>query len=289
MVVALDAYVPVADEASATERALAGRLPALGEALLPTCLVVTVSLAPIFGDDPLRGGGRAIFLALVALSLLALALRRPASVRLGLALVATISSFALPWQLCWWPLPGVVGLGVYLLAKPVCAEAAGHAAPWWWLGRLSRSEFAAIAGLVAVAGSALLIFHGLTPPALGLGVRLIGPLPAWSVVVGGLAFVTVNAAVEEVFFRAVILGHLRAAIGTRPALLVQAVGFGLLNLHGYPYGLVGVALTSVYGLMLGVLRLRSGGLLAGWIAHVAADSVIFLFILQAAGAATRST
>jgi len=83
-------------------------------------------------------------------------------------------------------------------------------------------------------------------------------------------------------FRGVILSHLTAVVGSWLALAVQAAGFGVLHLHGYPYGPIGVALATGYDLLLGVMRLRSGGLLACWVAHVLADSIIFVFILQAA-------
>jgi hypothetical protein len=41
-----------------------------------------------------------------------------------------------------------------------------------------------------------------------------------------------------------------------------------------------VALASVYGVSLGALRVRSGGLMAPFIAHVCADAVIFVLIVQ---------
>ena len=64
-------------------------------------------------------------------------------------------------------------------------------------------------------------------------------------------------------------------------MLAQAVGFGLLHLHGYAHGIIGAALAAGYGLLLGLLRLRTGGLMACWIRRMAADAVIFVFILQA--------
>jgi membrane protease YdiL (CAAX protease family) len=55
--------------------------------------------------------------------------------------------------------------------------------------------------------------------------------------------------------------------------------FGVGHLHGFPSGWIGVGLATIYGLMLGVVRLRTGGLLAAWIAHVAADFTIACLIL----------
>jgi hypothetical protein len=143
-----------------------------------------------------------IFVTLGGLTAVAALARQRRTTRLGLAFTATIAAFALPWQVSWWPLPGLVGVGVYLAA---------------------------------------------------------GQLP------GGL-----------------ILTHLSRAVGVWPALLAQAGGFGALNLHGYPNGPVGVALTGSYGVLLGLLRVRARGLLACWIAHALADAVIFAFIVQAA-------
>jgi hypothetical protein len=40
-----------------------------------------------------------------------------------------------------------------------------------------------------------------------------------------------------------------------------------------------MVLAAVYGAMLGVIRLRSRGLLPSWVAHVVADSVIFCLMV----------
>jgi len=50
---------------------------------------------------------------------------------------------------------------------------------------------------------------------------------------------------------------------------------GLAHIHGFPRGWLGVALATVYGLMTRVLRMRSRGLVAPLVAHVAADATIF--------------
>ena len=92
----------------------------------------------------------------------------------------------------------------------------------------------------------------------------------------------VNAAAEEAAFRGIVQGAVGEAIGARAALLVQAVAFGLLHIQGFPSGLTGVLLAATYGLAIGALRNHTGGLLAPWLAHVAADVVIasvLLFVL----------
>ena len=56
----------------------------------------------------------------------------------------------------------------------------------------------------------------------------------------------------------------------------QAVSFAALHyLTGFPSGMLGFFMVLVYGVMLGVIRRRSSGLLAPWIAHVMTDIAIF--------------
>jgi hypothetical protein len=56
-----------------------------------------------------------------------------------------------------------------------------------------------------------------------------------------------------------------------------------MHLHGFPRGWSGVALASVYGLMMGALRQRARGLLAPWVAHLFADLAIVVIRAAALG------
>jgi membrane protease YdiL (CAAX protease family) len=218
---------------------------------------------------------------LAALTALATATRRAHSARLGVALTMTIAAFSLPWQINWWPLPGVLGLLGYLACSLIIKDVDEPRLPWR-LGSLTRSDLACILGLAILSGSVLWTFHLLMPAHFSIGLHLLSTVPAWQLGAIGAAFATANAAVEELLFRGAILHQLRYTFGVWPAVATQAVAFGLFHLHGYPYGPIGVALATAYGLLLGAIRLRSNGLLAPWLAHVAADSLIFVFILQAA-------
>ncbi len=71
-------------------------------------------------------------------------------------------------------------------------------------------------------------------------------------------------------------------LGIAGAVLAQAVAFGVIHAQGFPRGVVGMVMASIYGLMLGVLRLRARGLAAPVLAHICADATIFA-ILAAAG------
>jgi membrane protease YdiL (CAAX protease family) len=251
------------------------------EVLLPLGLVIVVSLAPFVGYNPAHPGGRAVLVGLAALTLLAALAGRARSVRLGLALTSTIAAFALPWEVSWWPLPGAVGMAVYVLSCLV-GRTPSDPVIHLRLGRLTRTDVLIILGLAVVSAGFLIAFRALMPPHQFLGEQLITEIPPWLLALAGVIFATGNAAVEELLFRGTIQHHLGHAFGVWPAVALQAVAFGMLHLHGYPYGPIGVALATVYGLLLGAVRLRSNGLLAPWAAHVVADSVIFIFILQAA-------
>jgi membrane protease YdiL (CAAX protease family) len=100
-------------------------------------------------------------------------------------------------------------------------------------------------------------------------------LPLGLLIAGGLIFSMLNAAVEEGAYRGVILHALDRSLGPGfAALLLQALAFGAIHIRGFPRGWLGVGLASIYGLLMGVIRRRAGGMFAPWIAHVFTDVVI---------------
>jgi uncharacterized protein len=258
------------------------RLVAVGQALIPLALVGLTSAMPFVGRD-LAEGGRNVLVGLAALTLLAAVTGRPGSARLGLGLTATVAAIGLlPEHLRWWPLPGVVGVAVYLLSLAASRRDPGRRHPVLRFGRVTAAELWMVVGLVVASAVVLMLFARSAPPRIGTGASFLVGLAPWSLAAVGVAFAIVNAFVEEVLFRGAVQQHLSGVLGSWPAVLVQALAFGVLHLNGYPYGLAGVALASVYGLTLGALRLRSGGLMAPLIAHVCADAVIFVLIVETA-------
>jgi len=101
---------------------------------------------------------------------------------------------------------------------------------------------------------------------------------------GGLGFAAVNATVEEMVFRGVLLEGLEAVLGaTTPAIILQAIPFGLFHVRGIPHGATGMALAAVYGVLLGFIRRQSQGLLAPIATHFFADIVIVSLLFMASG------
>jgi hypothetical protein len=135
-----------------------------------------------------------------------------------------------------------------------------------------------IAAAIVAVGSAmsLLLWFKLARPDVKW---LAGLIPPWSpgrLVLLGLGFALFNAGVEEMIWRGVIFNVLeRARLPTIPVVLMQAVSFGFVHLHGFPSGSVGILLASVYGAILGLLRAQTRGLLVPFVTHAVTDFSIF--------------
>ena len=131
-------------------------------------------------------------------------------------------------------------------------------------------------GAWLLAAVALLSWYLLLHPNIADIVKAYVPsLPLGLLIAGGLIFAMLNAAVEEGAYRGVFLHALDRSLGPGfPALLLQALAFGAIHIRGFPGGWLGVGLACIFGLFMGVIRRRAGGMFAPWIAHVLTDVVI---------------
>ncbi|HZD08762.1 MAG TPA: CPBP family intramembrane glutamic endopeptidase [Candidatus Limnocylindrales bacterium] len=136
-------------------------------------------------------------------------------------------------------------------------------------------------GAWLVAAVALLSWYLLLHPNIADIVKAYVPAsPLGLLMAGGLIFAVLNAAVEEAAYRGVVLHALDRSLGPGfAALLLQAAAFGAIHIRGFPRGWLGVGLASIFGLFMGVIRRRAGGMFAPWIAHVFTDVVIAGIVL----------
>ncbi|HEX2656926.1 MAG TPA: CPBP family intramembrane glutamic endopeptidase [Polyangia bacterium] len=188
---------------------------------------------------------------------------------------------AIPGFGATWPLPLLVALASWVLLVRRAPEGLALAV-WFPRGRPDRVTWTLTVVFVVVASVALVTWFRLFRPDVS---DLAERIPAWpvaSLILLGVAFSMANALAEELVYRGILFGALERVWGTWPALVMQAVAFGLAHLHGFPRGWFGVALATVYGLMTGILRVRSRGLVAPLIAHVAADATIFAILVTLA-------
>jgi membrane protease YdiL (CAAX protease family) len=216
----------------------------------------------------------------------AAAARAPFAVNAGVLALLSGLSPRVPVVGAVWPLNIVTPLVVYAVLA-AAARPLRETAGWLRLGRLDRTTWLAIATFATVSAVALVIwrfashtdltrFRTFVPAfvlALPTGV-LIAVLP-----LGIGLYAALNAAVEEIIWRGVAMQALESAVGRGAlACVLQAIGFGVWHYRGFPSGVVGSALAGIFALMMGILRMRGRGMLAPWIAHVLADTTIFVLV-----------
>lgn len=228
-----------------------------------------LTVTPLF-HAPVAWAGVAGMAACAVLSLIE---RWPSAARLSIVGASCELFVYLPTGIRW-PLTFLLGLAVL----PIAARFTPWlrpAFPWLRRGALDRSTVALIAGVVVVSATALVLWFVLLHPDVSDLRRQLPSMPVWALPFVALGFATVNAMAEEAVYRGVVFEALDATLGAGISTIVlQAVAFGCLHLYGFPRGAVGVVLAAIYGLMLGVVRRRAGGMLAPFIAHVFADVTI---------------
>ena len=97
--------------------------------------------------------------------------------------------------------------------------------------------------------------------------------------VGIVLFAMLNAALEETIWRGVVMQSFESTFGRGAFVCVlQAVGFGVWHFRGFPSGVIGSVLAGIFALMMGILRMRGRGMLAPFLAHVCADTTIFVLV-----------
>jgi len=137
----------------------------------------------------------------------------------------------------------------------------------------------------------LTLFAGLVTPGALIGwvillqpdvsdlVDVIPKASLWLLALGGAIFALANATLEEFVWRGILQPKLTAEFGLAWAISLQALSFGIAHAHGFPRGLVGIALAGSWAVVLGVLRHVASGLLAPIVAHVVADSTIACIVI----------
>ncbi len=222
-----------------------------------------------------------IWVAVISLLLVAAAVFSRDSQSLHLSLF-TAALIVLPYllpSLRTWP---------YALLIPILCYAAvvlmvpnlRRSILWLRIGRFGKDMIFLVVAIGVISGLALYAWYAALKPDLGMQLGHMPAMPVWLFPMAGLAFAIGNAAMEEFAFRGVIMQALDSAAWPGiVSILIQAWLFGAMHfLQGFPRGGWGLAMTIVYGIMLGGIRRRSQGMLAPWVAHVFADLVIFMIL-----------
>jgi membrane protease YdiL (CAAX protease family) len=99
------------------------------------------------------------------------------------------------------------------------------------------------------------------------------PLAPWV-----LLFAAMNGYGEELSYRAALLSGLEPALGSRQALLITAVFFGIMHYYGVPYGVLGVVMSAAVGWLMGKAMVETRGFFWSWCMHTCLDIAAFTFI-----------
>lgn len=178
-----------------------------------------------------------------------------------------------------WPWAWLVPLVAYLLLV-ACLPRLRASMCWFRLGRLSIAAVGATIGVMALTTLALVIFQNTAQP----DVRSYGAaLPLYAlggVVTTGVVFTIVNATLEELVFRGVLFDAVRSQWGASVTVIATALLFGVGHVRGYPPGPLGACFAALFGLVLGVLRLWTGGLALPIVAHMGADATIYAILIH---------
>jgi membrane protease YdiL (CAAX protease family) len=238
-------------------------------------LVLAVAL--LWAVSAVLPGWLVVFLLAVALVVtVAAVLRAPPAITAGLGALG----FLLPLLAgtnAPWPVPQAVVLLalIALLRTPRMHPYA----TWARRGLWDRHLLKWIIVYSIVPAIALVVWRYTTTDRLERFQALIPHVPWWAVVAGLPMYAAFNAAYEEVLFRGALMEGLDRSLGPGFAsIAIQAIVFGMCHYEGFPSGWIGIGLATIYGLMMGHVRRMAQGLLAAWIAHVVADTVILSLV-----------
>jgi membrane protease YdiL (CAAX protease family) len=153
---------------------------------------------------------------------------------------------------------------------------------WLRAGKLNAKVWLTLMAVAVLAVVALRGWVRDNSPDLSRYTGMLPNLPFGVLLVYGVAFAAFNAALEEITWRGVMMEALDSAFGAGYlSLVIQALSFGAAHYQsGFPNGIPGTVITFVGGLLLGIIRRKSRGMLGCWIVHFFGDMVVFSLILS---------
>jgi membrane protease YdiL (CAAX protease family) len=178
-----------------------------------------------------------------------------------------------------WPFALLVPFFLYLVAV-LMVPSLRTSLYWTRAGRLNGEILAMVIVTAMISGIALYLWNRLLKPDLSVHLSFMPDMPIWLYPLAGLGFSVGNAVLEESVFRGMFMQALDSVFGPGlVSVVVQAWLFGAIHyMHGFPNGAWGIAMTFVYGIILGVIRRRGHGMLAPMITHACADMAVFAIL-----------
>jgi membrane protease YdiL (CAAX protease family) len=147
-----------------------------------------------------------------------------------------------------------------------------------WNFRFSKMEILSIFG-IAIPSFIVLVFYYRAFPEVAKSWPL-PEMPPWSLPVVIVGAAGINGLAEELVYRFAFQRALLADNGVAFSILVQALAFGFLHFqNGFPRGWIGVALTTLFGVLMGVQYYRTRSIALAWVTHSLTDALMFAVIV----------
>jgi len=150
---------------------------------------------------------------------------------------------------------------------------------WTATGHIDHFSVILIFIVSLLSAAALIIWSVVSQPDIGYITSWFPEVGTVLVILGGFGFAVTNSLAEEIIFRGILWEGISFLIGKGFLCIgVQALIFALWHYKGFPGGPAGSILVFLWGLLLGILRARTGDMHAPMIAHFFSDMVIFLLL-----------
>lgn len=250
-------------------------------AALLLCLILILGLA---GTNALAGGSLFLCPAVYLIVPLAVACRGIYALHFGIILIFCFLMSWFPW-LAHSPFSQLTALLLYGYAAmviPPLRKSVG----WIRLGKFDGKIWSLIVIAGVLSSAAIIAWVKWVNPDLSRYYNLAPGKSIDMVLLNGLLFCSLNAAEEEIIWRGVMMEALDSAFGPGVlSIVIQAASFAAAHyLSGFPNGVSGTLIVFACGLMLGIIRRKSKGIAAPWLAHVASDFTIYcLVVISLAG------
>jgi len=148
------------------------------------------------------------------------------------------------------------------------------------IGVLSRSNCVTAAAMTALTVAGIFAFQHFAQPDLQ-SYRAAMPFDSLGGRYGAwILFPLINATLEELVYRGILFDGIASQWNQHITILATGLLFGIGHLQGYPPGPTGAALATAFGIAMGILRTRSGGITLPIVAHIFADAAIYALLVR---------
>lgn len=179
-----------------------------------------------------------------------------------------------------WPINFIIPVLAYFIITFSC-KSIKKETHWFSIGRINKISLLLILLTVVISSLALIVWVIIFKPDLSDVFKMVPDYSMGLLLLAGVGFAIGNAILEEIMFRGILWdGFEKVCKNIIVIVLLQAVFFGIMHYNGFPRGIAGVILASIYGILQGIIRHFSKGLLAPVVSHFFADLTIFLILLK---------